>query len=581
MSEDINPLMDNTDDMEQDDNPNDWSEIRKSQYTYIFQYLDKERTLYRPHFDIYSSTNKNIEAAKKVPDFFERVLYWIPDKPPYDFYISHHNWQLALLNQFFNDVFDLRSISGGAIQSHKFFKIILPKTKYDEIINCINDFELLNIRDLLFEVIAIAQENYIENIAFWERPEMQKLVTSAEKESQKAIKIIDKLDHKHWVRSDKNTKKPSELLHINFVYNDETIKLEHNWLAKEFVSHFKDYYNNLGYKNWKLDLKRYPDRFEDNYKKQQFKYKLAKSFYNFLTKTKLFEVTPSKPFPNQLLLCIAKLIEFCLIPVGNIDDLDDIKIKKIRNWLKRNDFEPNLTSAEIIPDKERLLKYFEPELINITNDIKEIEAISVGFFLGKRFNIEHLVPDLIHIAQALRESVWVIGHQMFMGGDQSKAPFEEFENFQKLIKGVKSNKKITTVKFKLEGDDKEYELIQRLPLYLIEEAIKDYSVDNQVEVDTDLIKTKVTRTIDGGLKIEKENQFAQPEERFMVRFVKSFYDYLLNEAKLDTKDYIPSEKYYSIIAQILHQTWFFYHLRNPEWFIIAKVKQWHKLALNK
>lgn len=208
------------------------------------------------------------------------------------------------------------------------------------------------------------------------------------------------------------------MLHINFVFNDGTIKIEHDWLAKEFIDHFKRYYDDLPYKNWRIDLARYPERFEDNIKKQQFKYKLAKSFYNLLTKTGLFKVTEAEPTPNRLMLCIAKLLEFCLIPVADEAELDEIRIKNIRNWLKRNELQPALTHAEIPPDKERLLKYFEPEFVNITDDVKRADAISLGFYLGKRFNVEDLVPDLVHIAAALKECGWLIGHQMFSGGIQ-------------------------------------------------------------------------------------------------------------------------------------------------------------------
>ncbi|MBK6523978.1 MAG: hypothetical protein IPG08_17660 [Sphingobacteriaceae bacterium] len=77
---------------------------------------------------------------------------------------------------------------------------------------------------------------------------MQKLITSAEKETQKAIDIIQRLDEKSWMRGDKGAKKPSELLHINFAFNDGTVKIEHAWLAKEFVEHFKRYYADLHYK---------------------------------------------------------------------------------------------------------------------------------------------------------------------------------------------------------------------------------------------------------------------------------------------------------------------------------------------
>lgn len=555
---------------------------KKLECTYIFKYYDKETASYYPFVNWYAATEEDIELNKKAaPKLIERQLYWMPKKPPYDFYIQYHNWQLLLLTDFFSEVFEEKAFQIGFQSSHKYYNVILPISKYEEIMNCINDFELLQIRDLLFEVISIAQHNYIEHIAFWEQPEMQKLVSSAEKETQKAIKVLDKIDKKKRKHFKPKTKIEPELLHINFVFNDETIKIEHSWLAKEFIEHFKNHYNNLPHKNWRVDLAHYPEGFEDNYRKQQFKYNLTMSLYNLFTQGGFFKITKSKPTPNNLMLCIAKILEFCLIPVAEEGELDGYKIKKVRTWLQRKYVKNNINETvlpEIVSNKERLLKYFELEFVNLTDKIEKLDAINIGYFIGKRFNIEKLIPDLIHIAHSLRLCNSFIGHQMFIEGDIKKETFEEFDSFRNLVKGVKGKQKITSIKFKLEGDDKEYELKQRLPLYIIEKAIKEYSENQQVEVDTDLVKTKVTRTAEGNFNIEKGKQFALPNERFMVRFVKSFYDYLFTEALASKKYSFSPFKYYPIIALMLQRTWFFYHTRDSEEFIIAKIEQWHKLS---
>mgnify|MGYP003607072534 CR=1 FL=1 len=555
-------------------------EERKLEYTYIFKYYDKETTSYYPLVNWYAATEEEIELNKKAaPGLIERKLYCMPEGPPYDSYIRSHNFQLGLLTEFFSDLFEEHTLQHGVQPDHKYYNVILSRSKNDEIMNCIDLYGLLTITDLLFEVISIAQNNFTKDIRFWEQPKMQKLVSSAEKETKKVFSLLDKFYKKDPKQFTSKTKRQSELLRINFVFNDETIKIEHNWLAKEFIDHFKNHYNQLPYKNWRLDLARYPEGFEDNFRKQQFKYNLAMSLYNLFTQNGFFKVTKSKPTPNNVMLCIAKILEFCLIPVAAEGELDEIKIKKVRNWLDRNVNHNEIVFPQIISNKVRLLKYFEPQFVNLTNKIEKPEVINIGNFIGKRFKIEKLIPDLIHIAHSLIISNSIVGHQMFIGGDIEEETFEEFDNFKKLVKGVKGRQKVTSIKFKLDGDDKEYELKQRLPIYIIEEAIKEYSENQRVEVDTDLVKTKVTRTAEGSFKIEKGEQFALPNERFMVRFVKAFYDYLLAELPLGRNYSLPSSIYYSIIAIMLQQTRLFYHTRDREEFIIAKVEQWHKLSL--
>lgn len=555
---------------------NNWNKHRWWNHTYIFQHLDDESGRYIPYFDIRDFDDKKLVEAKRKPEFKEIVLYWTPDRPPYDFFIHYHNWQLSLLVNYFKEVFEERSFVNGFIPTHKYYRVILPKELHEEILNHLNESKLLLIRDLLIEVIATAQHKYVEDITFWESPEMQKLVNSADKEAKKVIELIDKIEDKEWM-PDTTTFKTSELLRINFIFQDKTIKIEHPWLAKEFIERFRDYYNGLAYKDWRIDLERYPQRFEGNIKREQFKYRLAISLYNLLTKGNFFRLEEGVPYPNDLMLCIAKIIEFCLIPVGSFEETNEVKIKHIRNWLTRNDLQEAVTHLSVPADKAKLLRYFDEVFINMTGDQKRADALAIAAYIGKRFNVEHLLPDLAHIAQVLKEGSLHWGHQLLSNGRSYPPNFSDFDALRKLITTVKVKQKITSIKFTVEGDTQEYELTDRLPLYLIENAFGEYMKDHQVEFDTDAVKTNVSMT-PKGLSSGQAKQFNLPEERISVRFVKAFYNYLLAEAPPAERDFMPSERYYAIIANMLQMTWFFYHQQHPEGFLVEKVKGWHKMA---
>ena len=559
----------------------DWAGFRKSKSTYAFYYYDEIRKRHFPYFHLLDLNDDDIEIASLDPEFYERHLYWMPEHPPRDFFIRYNNWQLDLLVEFFKEVFEEKAFRDGYIPQNKYYRVILPKSIYTELMTCINEYKLLQIRDLIFEVICIAQKKYIDDIVFWGKPENQKLITTVEKETQKAIEIVEKLDDKKWISGEPNSAKPPELCYINFVFSDGAIKIKHNWLAREFIENFKNHYNELQYKNWKMDLECYPYRFEKNIHDQQFKYRLVKSLYNLFTLGGFFETSIKKPTPNKLMQCIAKILEFCLIPVADPDELDEIKIKKIRNWNKRNVLLPDITYADVPANKDRLAKYFPSDLRIIPDGVCRLDVINIGCFLGKRFNIDHLVPDLIHIAHSLKEGSLFRGNQITADGIHQPAPFKEFESFRKLINGIRDKKKITSVKFKMDGDDTEYELEQPLPLFLIADAINEYTENQQVEIDTDLYKNTITNLEKDSFSVTSSTKFNKPEERFMIRFVKSFYDYLLNEAPPSEQDLLPSKRYYTIIALMLQKTWFFYNMMDSEHFIIAKVKQWHNIALGK
>ncbi|HLP34038.1 MAG TPA: hypothetical protein VK202_11225 [Bacteroidia bacterium] len=567
---------DEKDNTEMDIDPFDWNKHRWWNHTYIFQYLDEQSGRYIPYFNIHDFDDKKLEEARNSSDYKEVVLYRTPDHPSNDFFIHYHNWQLGLLMNFFKDVFEERSFIMGHIPMNKYYRVILTKELHEKILNHLNDSNLLLIRDLIMEVIAIAQHKFVEDISFWENPQMQKLVKSANKETKKAIELIDKIEDKEWMRNP-GASKPAELLRINFVFQDKTIKIEHPWLAKEFIETFKDHYNGLAYKDWRIDLERYPQRFEVNVKKGQFKYRLAISLYNLLTKGDFFKLEEGVRYPNDLMLCISKIIEFCLIPVGSFEETNEVKIKHIHNWLTRNDLQEAVTHVSIPADKEKLLKYFDETFINMTGDQKQADALGIAAYIGKRFNVEHLLPDLAHIAQVLKEGSLHWGHQLLSDGRPYPPNFSDFDALRKLIITVKSKQKITGIKFTVEGDAKEYEMTDRLPLYLLENSFGEYMKDHQVEFDTDAVKTNISIT-PMGLSSRQEKQFNRPEERISVRFVKAFYNYLLAEAPPGERDFMPSERYYAIIANMLQMTWFFYHKQHPEWFLTEKVKRWHMLS---
>jgi hypothetical protein len=546
---------------------------KKGFETYFFHYFDKNRGRFAPSFGHHFSYKNKLNNAKKDPSFFEVELYKISEKIIYDEDYLESKIREDSLKSYFNDVFEDSSVQNGKISSHKYYNVILPKQKYDEIKKSIDKFKLLDINDLLFEIISIAQNMYVKDIHKWEKAEMKRLVSTAEAETRNAINLLETYDTDDWELRPNSNRKPPELQNINFVFDDLSIKIKHKWLAKEFIEHFKNHYNNLPNKNWRIDLALYPNRFKSNIRKQNFKYHLAYSFYNLFTKGGFFSISETEPTPNQLMLCIAKMLEFCLIQVVDFEDSDDIKIKNIRNWLKRNKQEPAITFAEIPLDKTRLLKYFEPDFISLSADVKRADAIQIGLFVAKRFKIEKLTADLIHITQALKAQRDIMRLNMLDNEIPFKDTFDEFESFKKLVNGTQSNQKMTSIKFKLEGDDKEYELNQRLPIHFLEEAIISYSKDNHVEMNSDLTTSinKDTKTLD------LENKFIQPNQRFVVLFVKAFYKYLSTEVSNLENHELSSTESYEIIAIILKKTIFPENQLMSDDFTIAKVKQWHVL----
>lgn len=553
----------------------DWQKARERKYTYVFKEYREE---IKHFFPIYNKSGVQypISQEREILEVYELQLYSSPEKPPYDQYIKHANWQLGLLINYFGNVFNDRSAEQGVVPSHKYYKIILPKKTYFEIMGVINEYGLLQMRDLIFEVIAIAQQNYTDDIAFWELESSKKLINTAKKESSKAIEVLTKADPLNLLDPEK---KVFRLEGINFLFSDAVIKIEHEWLAGEFIEHFKEHYNNLLFKDWKKDLERYPLRFEENKDKLNYRFRLAISFYDLFRETGLLKIDKKVPTPNNVMTCIAKLMGFSLINVFKEGDSDNEKAKVVRNWIKRSKLRRVAPYQEIKADLTRLEKYFSSNFLSLGEDIKRADAISAAIYFGKRFDIECVGPDLAHIYQCLEQVNFYIGHQITGEGKRSPSNFPEFDAYKSLLLGIKNGQKIERISFKMEGIDGEQFIHSTLPLQLICDAIESYQSDNRVEFDTELYKIYFKKEKDGSVQIKSKNSFSESADRFVVSFVGGFYNYLKIETEIPEIEYDPEFRFYKIIANFLSYSRFFYVEQVPEDYGVKMVKKWHSLYL--
>ena len=572
-------------DFKHDHTPFDWEKFRWWEGTHIFEYFqdDKEYPTHRPYFDLHHFLDDRLEEARQHPDYFEKVLFETTAKhtepEKWNASIVEHNWWLHLFFKYFKEVFDDKSAEHGTMPQFKYWRIILPKKLYAEIESVIEEYGLQKIHDLIFEIIAVAQHIFTDDVFRLEKYGYEKRINNIKKEAETVSEILYRMFDDTW-KDGERVHHPN-LDYINFVFQDGAKRIEDPWLMDDIMSQFKKHLEtDMPYKNYQKEMKRYHVRYRDIKEKLQFKFELALSLYNILTKENFIPVTVEKPFPNKVVNCITKIMDFCLIQFASKPDpIFEEKTANVRNWLKRKTLDEKITFLPVVPDMDRLQKYFEPEFLNITNPVKGADAINIGFYICKRFDFpEEYIRDFVHIAHCLRHIQFLIGHQLIVEGSTAPSPFEEHNALKTLVKAMTGKKKIVSLKFQVEGGEKEYQFTERLPNYIFEQAIKTHYKEHEEDFQCDIIKGKVTQAQPNKYKFDKEKKFHLPAEQFAVRFVKSFYKYLLTELPPGAREHSPSHKYFSVIATMMQQTWFFNQLRDPEDFIYNKVEHWFSLS---
>ncbi|MBL7893855.1 MAG: hypothetical protein JNK50_01085 [Bacteroidia bacterium] len=540
-------------------------------FTYVFNYYDKKQKRFRPLFDLECEKQENLEKARKDKNFVEHELHKMPDAPPYDKHIQYLSWTRGLLINFFKEVFDIRAFDFGYIPENKYYRVILTKKEFNAIQNFISVNKLDKIGDLIFEIIATAQHIYFNDVFLFDNKKYEQQIRDSAKQAKIAYEILDREFDKTWLI--KGKKLQPDLQKIDFIYADGKKTLTDPWLTKDILQHFKQQLEeNSHFKNWKIELERFPNRYASIVKKLNFKKDLVLSLCNFF---KASGVVKSKAVTsNELLLLVVKMFEFSRIPLGDEGHSESEKIKLIRNWPKRNELNEKITHANVPINRDKLLKYFEPSFIDLAKEETRADSLIVASTIGIRFGLMNLRQDFAHISQCLKENNMFISAQLSLERIK-KVP--DYSELAMLFKAMRANGKLKSIKFELNDGSGVQALNEPLSMYIFEQALKNHIMDNEEDFEVGIVDTKVKEVSDGNFQIQYGNKLSLPEDRFVVKFVCAFYKYLLNEAPPGEFE-SPSEMYFTIIALMLQKSGFFRHIRDSENFVVDKVKTWHKLG---
>jgi len=548
-------------------------------YTHIFlEWNEKEDWIY-PCFGIIPPEEETFEAAKQHRDFHKLEILGMDvenrDERRFNLLINMEN---AFLH-FFKEVFEIDAFEEGYHYHFDLCRICLPKQKYEEIMKVVTQYGLTDVWELIFFIIAKAQDFYCEEVRFLESKEQREIIRNIESETTKAIDLIERVVKDPFEVS-KKSEVEDKLLRINFIFqNNETIQIKDPILTHQFVKNFKEHYDDCYYKDWKLQLQITKHHYEKERLREQFRFRFAKALYNFFTQTGLIKLE-GKPYPNNLIECIYKIIEFSLIKVETKQNTEASKIKRVRNWIKDHTLTPSITFEKIPPDFNKLYKYFDKNFIDCIGEIKKADAIKNGLSLCLQFKTHSLQNEIIHLAACLGEWQWRVSQQLDQGSIiQENVLPNEYDTFKLFINSTITNKQFDKITFHLNGEENSYVLTDKLPIHLIQSAVRYHYKNFREDYENDILQSEIKNGKEqGSFSLITTGNFNLPEERFLPKLIDSFFNFLKDEAPVLEKEYKPSDRYYSIIAKALHLTGFFRSQFPEDWELKSKVEYWHSLT---
>ena len=544
-------------------------------YTHIFLEWNSKGDCIYPCFGIVPPQEETFEAAKLKRGFHKLELFGFDvenrDEKRFNLLI---NMEKAFLF-YFKEIFDIRAIEEGYHYSFDLSRIVLPKKTSDEIMKVITEHNLTEVSELIFYIISKAQDFYTHKVKYYESKEQQSIINNIESETNKAIDLIERVLHSPFEIEGKN-KIEDTLLRINFIFqNSNSIKIKDPMLTHQFVRQFKEHYDDSYYKNWKLQLQLTKYYYQEDKIKSQFRYRYAIALYNFFTKTGLIKLQ-DRPYPNNLLDCISKILEFSLIKIETSSD----KVKVPRNWLKDHTLTQNPITETVKPDFGKLYKYFDKDLIDCVSDEKRADAIKNGLSLCLKYQIQSLQNEIVHLVACLRNYQWRLTQQLERGPiipNNNPLP-KEYEAFKLFVESSLTKKQFENIKFKIEGDTKSYSLTDKLPIHLIQTAIINHYHQSKEDYETDILQAVIKNgEAPDSFSSKLTGNFNTPEERFFPKFVDSFIKFLEGESIKIEKEYKPRDRFYSLIGKALHITGYIPTQFIEDWQLKSKSEHWHSL----
>ena len=288
-----------------------WNEVRRWHSTHIFYEWDDKYGGYKPIANLICDADlleqKDELERNKILVY---KLFKMPERPD-DNHMSHHGWLRSLAYSFFKEVFQLPDTMGGMMEEFDLAKIIIKKKTFDEIQQLITENSLMQIQDLIFFIIAKIGDTYINEIEFFERPEMSKQIKNAGKETEKLITVIERVRpdiHERW-----NRDQLPEISNITFDFPDiAPIKIKDPWLNSSIVEAIKQDFTNRPYKNWRKEVRKFAKMYDEDIEKLKYRFHVAIALHNFFTHLKSFHPKPGKATSDAEMLCIAKILEYGL-----------------------------------------------------------------------------------------------------------------------------------------------------------------------------------------------------------------------------------------------------------------------------
>lgn len=586
MSENLKPERDDLGDVRMPKLSDDFLEKQRTRgWTHVFHFKDKNR-----HFVPVNYDGQPIEKLRPDLPRFDLItleIFKSPDSPPYDEWMGWKSKYEYYLETYFRPVFANRPKDEDRPLRIEKSQVVMPKERYEQFQEFVAENNLKEHEDFILFLLCKMEDTYIHEIAFDDQPEQRERIRKFPQEVEKLIKALKlaKPDHTGYDEG----KGPPQLQQITFQYNTVgPIKITDSLLLLSITDSTRNSFKEGPRKDWEKQLRAFPQVYNENQQPNEFRYRMCKALHNFFKGVGAFNYGKNETTDAEV-LAIAWMMYFSHVRFFNkadkeydlaIDRSDLVKVVRLYITRKELVYHPtHYTVNELKPDLNKLLKYFDKDFLRAGSPVYSEQSMGLVLAITDQFGVNHLFPELLHLYHCLDAFRFIVGHQLqTCFNEEQMAKNSDYSSLKILLATLKANGNINEMQFKLDNKEQQFGFAEKLPLELMKQALLEYYENHKADFEIDLYESRIEiGPRHGSFTIVPTGKLNEPARRLLPVFVGNAYRFLLAEAPPGEFDYLPSERYYGIIALLLLRNWYFGHQMWDEGYCIEQVKYWHSL----
>jgi hypothetical protein len=316
--------------------------------TYVFYSWDESKQRYIECFhhtnatmqDTYDCYQKD-KDFKKLNYFYDLQLVELFQGIPNTVEMGESiGKQKNLYLELFTDVFDL---TGQNSWNFKYHRIILPKKEQEFIDKVIQKHNLLEIRDLIFEIIAVAKDFYFYDVnppllkGNNSRKILKQKYDAEKRRMERDLAVITKSFDTYTEWRKNRFKNPRPEFTISFKIKGVSNEIKDQFIIYNLIERLKKSFEADGDdKDWRRALT-FLNVAETFRKNADFNENFAFALYDLLVKGGFIKINKD-PTPNPIMDFIVDIFDCCQIPIGkfsiraigNKGKTDKARLKTIR-----------------------------------------------------------------------------------------------------------------------------------------------------------------------------------------------------------------------------------------------------------